>query len=166
MSNQVYSNNTNKFYSKPGMNRYALTATTSVGSGITTGGLNFNTISHEDFPGMIIMDVDNFKVSEEGMYSIMANLNLLNATSPGTNPIDVTANLLLNRVGQFNINLQSIKTSIASPNVGALDKNINFSVCAYLTPVDIISIKITNNSAASSLSVFQTVSTLFINRIY
>jgi hypothetical protein len=180
MSNQVYSNNTRKYYALPGMNVYVMSVDIQVpaASGnapntvpvvslfsFTSSG---NTVTNN--PNIANIGASSLTILEEGMYSIKLMVLLKDSISPATNDLDYQLFMTLTRTGSvFNgivlSELEERSVAPGSTTVGSIDRRKCIDYTGYLKQDDILSFRLSNYSS-SALDCLSSGTQLIVNKIY
>lgn len=166
MSNQVYSNDSTKYYDGPGLNNYQISGNYSpiplAGSIDITFDVN-NVINDST---LVNNALGVTTILREGMYSIMVVMATSDLTIPATSQIEFNFSILLDRPGEFALlPLQTIRDRYA-PNGLATSKCVSsLSVTVYLKRGDVLRYRYTNLSNIASI-IYASDTFLTINKIY
>jgi len=180
MSNQVYSNNSRKFYALPGMNAYIMSGDVALGGSSgdapntvpTIAGFLFkstpNSVINDD--SIIQTGTSGFLVLKEGVYSILLLFGLKNSVNETTGDIDysVTAELTRHGSALSGLILDERTERIVAPGAtthGSISRVKSISYVGYLNAGDSIGFGI-KNYEAQGLTVLSNTTELMVNKIY
>lgn len=170
-SNQVYSNDKNKYYDYPGLNTYLLTAdTSSIPPSIIPTYIYFNGFigPATNDPGCVSVTNTSINIIRDGMYCFALQI-AISSLSLGTQT-DLTADLYMNltRPGEFaDLIIQRDRQRYVRDGAATIDIHIiPLTICMYLKRNDSIKILIVNAGlAGENFKVLSSQSLLTINKI-
>lgn len=170
MSNQIYSNDTNKYYEWNGLNTYSATQATAVGLVLKT--INFGTSGISQIPNLVEFDGTGvMTILQSGMYSLSYMIIVIGEDPDGTD-LEFFASITMTRPGQFSdIYLSQSENRYvarqADPGDTTGTRRLTLNFTGYLNAADRIVPHIYNYvTGADSGVVIQSSSTLIINKIY
>lgn len=165
MSNQVYSNQTQKYYPLPGINTYDNLVEIPIGDALSGTGVStvprvvelscphtsleqIAGFTHQSaITGRVIIDV-------EGMYSITGLANVLGAPTPATVDIDGSLALVLRDTGDgnsgFAVDNMSIKASAPGISAGNINRHFSVHFVGYLKAGTSIAMDFSNYAASAA----------------
>ncbi len=180
MSNQVYSNETRKFYALPGMNLYVMSsdlalagssgdAPNTVPTSITFQFVDTGNSVVND-PSIIDLVPGGFLVVKEGIYSIKLEYGLINAVDPTTGDVDYNILARLTRTGTplNGVILDQVQHRIVSPGStthGSTYRHDSLSYVGYMRAGDEVTFEVENYEAQGLVVTSNSVQ-LLINKIY
>jgi len=178
MSNQVYSNESRKFYALPGMNAYVMQSNVTIANATVNapntvpsiGVFNFstapNSVINDD--SLLELEPSVINIKKEGMYSVRLTFQLENAVSTSTSDIDYYAFMRLSRTGSLNfLILDSVEERIVAPgsSAGSNQRIKSLSFIGYLNSGDGIGF-VLENYGGQNLRILANQTQLIVNKIY
>jgi len=179
MSNQVYSNESRKFYALPGMNAYAMSGIVVIASSTgnapvtvpTAGSFLFtNSGSVVDDSSLVELAASSLSILKEGVYSVKLVYAIENTENTVTNDVDYAVFMRLTRsASPFNgIIVDQNRARIPAPGSsrnGSTTREGSVNYNGYLKAGDVLSF-VVENFAGTGLTILSNSTQLLVNKIY
>lgn len=180
MGDRVYSNETEKYYSVPGMNEYVMNSTVDIagaaGNAPSTvpvaGLLSFteNSPSVRQFPDICtIINGSGIAINEAGMYCIKLLAGVVDPNNPTTVDVDLNIKMTLTRSGDalngLVLDESQCRFVAAGASPGSTVRVISLSCTGFFKKDDEINITLQNYSAGI-VRVLDSQCQLMVSKIY
>ena len=168
--NQIYSNESDKYYDYPGITSYTMSANTPITNAAIPSQLWFNLPNNDayDDPSSILINPLDMIVQRNGMYSITGSIGVI--SNLADKDMSVEFIFTLTRPGQFNgLTLCAYFNRIVSLGGGNNSFGIfSFSACMFFKKGDVLTLFLRSNSPQNdeNFEVQASSSVLNINKIY